>query len=176
MVGMSAPYNAPSPYQTPEPKRRKPWTAIIGLLLSLIALALLAIGGWQTYTSVTDISGAERYTGSHTVSMEAGETQMVWASSSDVRCEASGPQGAVQDSSPGDFSVEVNGERLEQVMMVQATEAGDYTIACNGEFVLGDGISVGGSLLMLAGGALCCLGFVVMVIGLIIWLVRRNKR
>lgn len=176
MVGMSAPYNAPSPYQQPGRKRGKPWTLIIGLLLGLIAAVLMAVGGWQAYQSVADLNEAPRQTGEQTVTLEEGQTQVVWAESTDVRCEASGPDGAVQDTSVGDLSIETGGESLVPVLTITATSDGDYTIACNGEYVVGDQISIGGSLTLLAGGLLCCLATLLIILGLILWLVRRNKR
>lgn len=177
-------YSAPPPYEQPgQPgqsgntsKGGKPWLLISGGIIVLLSLVLCGIGGFMAVPQMQDIGEAEQITGSTTVTLEEGESTNAWVEEgSYATCSAIAPDGSsVPDASNGEQTVSWGNDSYERAFAIEAEQSGQYTISCSAPFVLGDGISTGGILVASGGGVLCCIGFLVLVIGLVLWLVRRK--
>lgn len=163
-------------YATPQPaKRGTPWTLIIGGIIALLAVLLCCAGGFLTFGPVQDLAEQPMQTGSHVVELEEGESTGVWSENEFASCSASGPSGPVSDSGSAGQSVTWGDTELERIMLVEAEESGSYTITCSAPFVVGDGLPTAGVVTASIGGFLCCIGTVVTVIGLVLWLVKRKS-
>lgn len=172
---MSVPY--PPPYEQPgqAPRRGKPWLLIISGVVSALALLLCAVGGFLTFGTIADLDGATTYTGSTTVTLSEGEKKSVFSQGESDICTVSGPGGMVDSGTATDVSVAWDQDEWHQVASFTAETDGAYTVTCGDQFVVIDAPSTAGSLIGIAGGVLCCLGGIGLVIGLILWLTRRKR-
>lgn len=156
-------------------RRGKPWLLISGAVLLLVSLALCGIGGFTTFSQGQDLADQPEQTGSHTVQLAADESIAVWSSSETNACSATGPGGPVSDAASGTQNVSMGGTPLYRNMVIEADQAGDYTITCASPFVVGDSLGVGGFAALGIGSALCCLASILVIIGFVLWLIKRKK-
>ncbi|WP_068249459.1 hypothetical protein [Janibacter corallicola] len=167
--------SVPPAYQPPPKKSRAhAWVLGIGGVLVLLSLLLCAFGGFGAFNAAKDLVDQPMHHGSYTVALEDGESTSVFSEDELATCTASGPNGPVENTAVADENVSFGDRDLHRVMAIDADGSGDYTINCTAPFVVGEGVSVAGIVAASIGGALCCLGSVVVIIGLIIWIVRRR--
>ncbi len=168
-----------SPYEQPAgapAKGGRPVLLIIGGAVLLLSLLLCGIGGFRMVGGMQGLAEEPERTGSHTITAAEGDTISVWAEpDAAISCTVDGPSGPLADESSASMSSTVGDRELERVMAVNATEAGDYTVSCNEPFVVATNVSMSGLWIASVGGALCCLGSVLAIVGLIVWLSRRKK-
>lgn len=161
----------------------------IGLIMMVLGGIAAAVGGYNTYNTVMgdfDLqSGAlpNSFMGSTEIQAQASNQYLLMGINPDssVSCQVTGPTGAsvpvMADVSQTQTS---DGETISVVGYFEASTAGSHQVDCQGaeqfawfQFNLGSLATAG---LLLAGGLLVgFLGFLVTVIGLIVWLVGRNK-
>lgn len=150
---------------------------IIGLSL-VIGIVTAVIGFGQV------AGGAEKYqileNGSGTYTAEADETVQLYSEEGTPapQCTIDGPsvgEGTIQTSGFGN-----EGREWDSFDSFTAEEAGDYTIDCGGTPVMvGPPVSIGGifaglgGILLAIGGGV--LGFLLLMVGVIILLVRRGR-
>lgn len=157
-------------------KRGKPWTLIIGGVLTLLALLLCCGGGIPTVGYASDLMDAPEHNGSHTVQLDEGESAAVWVEAgTGTTCSVHGPSGSVSNEGGSSQSVNVNERELERAFAFDAPSDGSYTISCTGTFVVGDSMPMAGVIAMGLGGALCCISVIVLIIGLVLWLNKRKN-
>lgn len=161
--------------QQPAARAGKPWTLIIGGVVILLALLLCCGGGIPTIGYVTDLMDAPEHTGSHSVQLDEGESAAIWVEAdSGTSCSVTGPSGSVSNEGGADQTVSLNGQELERAFAFDAPADGSYAITCTGTFIVGDSMPMTTVVLMGIGGALGCIGVVVLVVGLVLWLSRRK--
>lgn len=161
--------------QQPAPSSGKPWTLIIGGIISLLALLLCCGGGIPTVSYITDLMDAPEHNGSHSVQLDEGESAAIWVEAdSGTTCSVAGPSGPVSDEGGAEQTVELNGKELERTFAFDAPADGSYTITCSGTFIVADSMPMATVALMGIGGALCCLGVVVVAVGGVLWLTKRK--
>lgn len=169
----------PPPYEQPgyAPKKGKPWLLIVAGLVLLVSLVLCGIGALNVFSTMKDLADQPMQTGTQTVQLDEGESTDVWVDqATGGSCTATAPDGSpIRSSSTVTQDVAWGDKELTRAMTFEATQSGDHTISCTTPFVVGKGISMGGSALTFVGGALCCLGSVLAIIGLVLWLVRRKQ-
>ena len=160
----------------PQPaKKGKPWTLIIGGIVALIALLLCCGGGVPTVSWASDLMEAPERNGSHSVTLDEGESVAVWVEAgTGTTCSATGPGGPVSSEGISEQTMNVNERELEREMSFEAEESGSYTITCSDTFVVGDDLPVGGAAVMAIGGAFCCLSSILIIVGGILWLTKRK--
>lgn len=160
----------------PQPtKAGKPWTLIIGGVVALIALLLCCGGGIPTANYVTDLMDAPEHNGSHSVQLDEGESAAVWVEAgTGTTCSVTGPSGPVSNDGVSSQTVTVNNRDLEREFAFEAPSDGSYMVTCSGTFIVGDSLPIGSVAALGIGGAVCCLSVVLLVVGLILWLRRRN--
>lgn len=160
----------------------------IGLGMMLLGLILTIIG--FTTVAGTVMEGVDtnsgglpnQFTGTTTIPGGDGQGAMIMAmNGTDPSCTVTSPSGAdVPLNESASSSQTQDGVSVETVGLFQAEESGSYTVDCTGAEAFGyvpvdaGEIMTGGALIlggMLIGG----LGFLVGLIGLIIWLSNRNK-
>lgn len=168
-------YVAPQYPSTPPAKGGKPWLLIVGAVLAIIAVALCCVGGFMTVGSGQDLANSPEYTGSHTVTLQEGDTRAVWSSDESASCSVTGPSGSVSDASGSTQTTSWGEEQYHRVFAIEADQAGDYTINCASPFRVGDSLSTGGFIGMGVGAGLGCIAVVLMGIGLVLWLTRRKR-
>lgn len=156
-------------------RRGKPWLLIIGAVLLLASLALCGIGGFTTLAKGKEITDSPEYTGSHVVQIDAGDSVAVWSTDDLASCTAVGPGGPISDSGGASQTVTWGETELERVMLVEADQSGEHTITCTSPFHLGDDLSMGGFAALGIGSLLCCLSGVLVVIGFVLWLMKRRS-
>lgn len=158
----------------PAQKRGRPWLIIIGGVLVVLALLLCVVGGVTTFTGVQDLAEQEPHTGSYTIQLEEGESTGVWSEDPATSCTATGPTGDVTDPAFGTSTVTWGDTELTKAIEVDATTTGEYTISCTSPFVVGDGFSAGSIITGVIGGAVCVLASLLLLVGVILWAVRRR--
>ena len=157
-------------------KKNRPWLLIIGGVLGLIALLLCGFGGFATYAHAKEIADATPVTGSQAVHLDEGESIAVWSEVEGNACSATEPSGAeVSDAGVGAQSVTWGDREMHRAMKVEATQAGDHTITCSLPFVVGESVSWSGVAIAVIGGGLACLSVILVVIGFVLWLMRRKR-
>lgn len=172
--GQQQPYGSHPVGQTG--RKGKPWLLIAGLLSLLVSLALCGLGGFRAFDDIRGLSEEPYRSGAHTVTLAEGETTSVWGDQgTTTTCGATGPSGAVDDSGTGTQEVAYGERSLQRVMSITAEQAGDYTISCDQQFVVGNAVGTGGIVLTGLSGLLCCIGLPLAIIGLILWLRRRSR-
>ncbi len=129
----------------------------------------------MTVGSGQDLADSPEYTGSHTVTLQEGDTRAVWSSDESASCSVTGPSGSVSDASGSTQTTSWGEEQYHRVFAIEADQAGDYTINCASPFRVGDSLSTGGFIGMGVGAGLGCLAVVLMGIGLVLWLTRRKR-
>lgn len=161
----------------PQPaKRGKPWTLIIGGVLTLVALLFCLGGGIPTVSYAADLIDAPQHNGAHTVQLDEGESAAVWVEAgTGTTCSVNGPSGPVSNDGGSSQSVNVNDRELERAFAFDAPSDGSYTISCSGTFVVGDSMPVLATVAMGIGGLLCCISVVMLIIGLVLWLNKRKN-
>ena len=165
----------PPAYQPPQKKSRAHvWVLGIGGVLLVISLLFCAGGGFGTFNAAKDLVDQPMHHGSYTVALEDGESTSVFSEDELATCTASGPNGPVENTAVADENVSFGDRDLHRVMAIDADGSGDYTINCTAPFVVGEGVSAVGIVAATIGGLLCCLGSVVLIVGLVIWIVRRR--
>lgn len=154
------------------PAARRPWLMIIGGVLVLLAVAswLLAMG--LMVMEARDVEALPLETDTQTVRLEAGESTRVFSESAQARCTVDGPGGQETNDGYPVARLELGSGELHRVMTVDAEESGEYTVDCTAGFTLHAQGSAWVALPL--GCALGCVGFVVFVVGLVLWLVRRS--
>lgn len=159
----------------PQPARRgKPWLLIIGSTLLLISLLLCAVGGFMGLGPVKELADQPEQTAPHSVQLAEGDSRAVWSQTSGTSCTVTGPSGPVSDSSSGSSSTTWGDKSFERVMSFEADQSGDYTVSCTAPFVVGDNVSMGGIVMASIGGLLCCLSAVLVLVGFVLWLMKRR--
>lgn len=167
--------SVPPAYQPPPKKSRAHlWVLGIGGVIVVLSLLLCAGGGFGTFSAAKDLIDQPMHHGSYSVSLEDGESASVFSEDELATCTASGPNGPVEDTAVADENVTFGDRDLHRVMAFDADGSGDYTVNCSAPFVVGDGVSVVGIVVASIGGLLCCLGSVTVIIGFVVWLVRRR--
>lgn len=158
------------------------WMFIIGLVLSLITLAVTIWGGVQTARAVEAAQrGAVSLSSPQQVSMETGEMRLVLAeSSAGAGCTVTLPDGTEQGLEQDDLAtMDGGGSEIRPIGSFVAESAGEHTFACDeaGTELTGPVDSSALFGLVAAG-----LGFLVLLplglltlIGLILWLVGRSR-
>lgn len=166
-----------SPYPPPASptKGGKPWLLVLGAVLALLAIVLCCGGGALTFSKGKAITESTEYTGSHTLALEEGDSIAVWSTDDLNVCSATGPAGPVSDAGGASQTITWGDAEYERVMAIDATEAGDYTITCSSPFVVSDSLTNVGFIGMGVGGLLGCLSVVLLVIGFVLWLTRRQR-
>lgn len=165
-------YAAP---QQSEPRRGSPWLLIIGGILALIATLVCCGGLFFTGSYAMDLQDATKHTGSHTMQLEKDESVALWVEEgSGAACSVSGPSGAVSNDAGSDQTLSINGEDYQRAFAFDAPQEGTYTASCTGTYVVGESLPMGSVGVMGIGGALCCVSVIVIVIGLVVWLKKRN--
>jgi hypothetical protein len=156
------------------------WMFIIGLVLSLIALAVLLWTGYRGVQVIQEVvDNSEPLGDGVTVTMAEGETRLVVAETgTPTGCTVTLPDGSEQqlDQAGAD---QLDGQGLTTGGLFTAQTAGEHTFACEG----GDNQLSGpvdfGSLGLLAVAAVAGLALVPLglltLIGLILWLVGRSR-
>lgn len=155
-------------------KRRRPWLMIIGAVLIIIAVASAATATVLGFREAQAIESQEMDVNAQTVTLEEGDSATVYSESPDAQCTSDGPEG--QRTNTGESATKLSmgsGDRYD-VMTVEADASGDYSVECRAGFVVHEG-SYGWAFGFPIGCALGCLGFVLFVIGLVLWLVRRGR-
>lgn len=186
---MSAPSSYGYGQYGPPPARRSgmekagKWMFIIGLILTLITAAVVA---WGATATVRAAEATTRDTiainGTTTVPMEAATLRMILADAGQSpTCTAQDPAGNDISVSPeqGLEDVDGGGSDAQVIGSILAETAGDYTVECTGGSAylsgpLGAGALGGVVAAVLGVLALIPLGLLTLV-GLILWLVGRNK-
>lgn len=159
----------------PHPARKKrPWLLIIGGVLAVLSLLLCFGGGFGVFSGVQDLADQQAHNGSHTVQLDEGESTGVYAENPATTCTATGPDGPVPDSADASETVSWGDTELVRVMEVEATTTGEYTISCSDAFVVGEGLPIGSMVVAIIGGAVCVLASILLIIGVILWAVRRR--
>lgn len=154
------------------PTRRRPWLMIIGGVLVLLAILSWVLGTSLLTTEASDIESLDRGTDPRTVQLDAGESTQVYAESAQARCTVDGPEGRETNDGTDATRLSLGSGELYGVMTVDAEESGDHVVECTAGFVVHD--QPGGWVWLPLGCAVGCLGFVLFLVGLVLWLVRRS--
>lgn len=163
-----------TPTLPPQPKSSsRPTVLIIGLVTAVVAVLLCGGGAGSFYLQGKAVQDAPVREGSHTVELESGESTAIWSIQPNG-CSVAGPDGPVIDSSSATMSVDSEDGEIHRIFAIDATQSGSYEITCSGPFVVAESLSVGGLLPAAIGAGLGCLSIVVIIIGLVLWLVRRR--
>lgn len=161
------------------------WLTWLGLAIAIICVVvgtIMAVAGFSKLADVVNesfrVSGPTQYTAT------AGETLVLYYDGPDgtattPSCQIVGPAqptpGSVVD---GEFTY--NSETISPFLAWRFTESGSYTITCDQTGVVaGPQLPIGG-ILSGAGGVLLAvfgggLGFLMLIIGIILWVVGANK-
>lgn len=159
------------------------WMFIIGLVLSLIAVAVMVWGFTQMMSAADELESEPNVSLSspQTVTMGTGDSRFVLADSpGSVSCTVTVPDGAERALQQTELDdVAADGTTLALVGAHTATTAGEHTFACEGGPAelsppLSSSILLGVGAMGLGGLALLPLG-IITVVGLILWLVGRNR-
>lgn len=159
----------------PQPPKSRPWVLLVGAGMLLVALVLIIIGAFMAIGPVQDLADQPEQTAPYAVQLEQGEEAAVWSQTPGTSCTVDGPSGAVSDTSTGDATMTWGDRTLERVMSFEAAEAGEHTVSCTAPFVVGADSPTGGILVASLGSGLCCFSVVVLVVGLVVWMVRRGR-
>ncbi|WP_192796619.1 hypothetical protein [Serinicoccus kebangsaanensis] len=160
------------------------WMFFIGLVLSLIAGAVVAWGAIQGARSFGDMAEEELTMegGQATVAMEPGDWRMVFTQSSgeSATCTVTLPDGTEESLDSGEDLGAQNPEmQADLVGSYSATTSGDHTFTCEGApTVLSPNIDTG-AIVAIGVAALAALALIPLllltVVGLIMWLVGRSR-
>lgn len=175
-------WNQPSPAPTKKPSKAPKVLIILGAVIIGLSLVIGIVTAVIGFSQVA--GGAEKYqileSGSGTYTAEADETVQLYAEEGTPapQCTIDGPavgEGTIQTSGFGN-----EGREWDSFDSFTAEEAGDYTIDCGGTPVMiGPPVSIGGIFAGLGGIFLAIgggvLGFLLLVVGVIILLVRRGR-
>lgn len=157
------------------------WMFIVGLVLSLIALAVTIWGVVQIVSNAEALeSESVSLSSPQTVTMESGESRFVMApAASEVSCTVTLPNGSEQPLDRADMDQVADETTMDMVGGHMASTAGDHTFACEGGEARLSG-PFGSAFLISAGAAglgvlaLLPLG-IITVVGLVLWLVGRSR-
>ncbi|HIZ99118.1 MAG TPA: hypothetical protein H9805_11145 [Candidatus Janibacter merdipullorum] len=159
----------------PAQKSGKPWTLIIGGVITLLAILLCCGGGIPMASYASDLMDAPEHQGAHTLQLDEGESAAVWTEAgAGTTCSVSGPSGSVSNEGSAEQTLTVNGKELERTFAFDAPADGSYTVTCSGTFVVGDSMPMAAVAVMVGGGALGCLAVVLVIVGLVLWLSKRK--
>lgn len=151
---------------------RRPWLMVIGGVMVLLAVASWALAMGLMIKEAHDVESLPLQTSTQTVRLDAGGSTRVFSESAQARCTVDGPGGRETNDGYPAARLELGSGELYRVMTVQADEAGEYAVDCAAGFVLH---AQGAAWVALPiGCALGCLGFVLFVVGLALWLTRRS--
>ncbi|ANS78326.1 hypothetical protein SGUI_0930 [Serinicoccus hydrothermalis] len=161
------------------------WMFIIGLVLSLIAGAVVAWGaivGARTFGEMSQEDGLSMEGGQATVAMEEGDFRLVLTETSggSASCTVTLPDGSEQPLSSGqDLGAQDPEMQAEVVGSYTATTSGDHTFTCDGDSTLLTPNIDTGAFVAIALAALAVLALIPLVlltvVGLIMWLVGRSR-
>lgn len=179
----SGDWNQPAPQPAPakKPSKAPKILIILGaavLALSLVVGIVLAIIGFSGVNSDLEV-----ISGTGSIEAEAGDVVQLYAEegTSSPLCMVSGPSAsALGDGTAQTSTITAEGRTWVSFDSFTANEAGQYEFDCAGdEIAVGPPVSagsiltgLGGIFLAIGGGAL---GLLLLVIGVIILLVRRNR-
>ncbi|HHU09323.1 MAG TPA: hypothetical protein GXZ60_04815 [Intrasporangiaceae bacterium] len=177
----------PPPYASGPPRksglrRAGGWMFFIGLALLILGIIGLVLGFGRAVGSFDPAdfdSPTVEVAGSTPVDLTAGATRSLSASSTSAdvaaTCTVTGPNGSVQV-----VSSEVFGETIPNLANFTAVDSGEHVIECSQPgVVLGPAIDPGdiaGAGMILVGALLLGgLGFLLALVGAIMWLVGRSR-
>ena len=184
--GMPSP-GAPAPYGgAPAPAKKRSKAPTILIVLGAVILALSVIAGIViTALGIGGIAGGlseleEFDSGSGTISAEAGDSYQIFVEegAASPTCTVDGP--AVGEGTSQSSAISDGETSWVSVDSFTTEEAGEYTVNCSdGPIAVGPPVpvggifaSIGGILLAIGGGTL---GFLLLLIGVILVIVRKRK-
>lgn len=158
------------------------WMFIIGLVLSLITLAVTVWGGVQTARGIDSAQrGAVSLSSPQQVSMEAGEMRMVLSeSSAGAGCTVTLPDGTEQGLEQDDLTtMDAGGSDVQPIGTFMAESAGEHTFSCDAAGTQLTGPVPSSAVFGIFAAALGALALLplglITIIGLILWLVGRSR-
>lgn len=160
------------------------WMFIVGLVLSLIAAVAVfwGIRSIASYAASIENESTAMSGGTATVQMESGEVRLVLAESGEFpSCTVTLPDGTQTPLDGSDeFAGTVEGADVQMVGAHTATVSGEHTFTCEG--TAQTSLTPPFSMSMVVALLAATLGFLALlplglltVVGLILWLVGRNK-
>ncbi|MCP3427058.1 hypothetical protein NBM05_13820 [Rothia sp. AR01] len=158
--------------------------AIVGgalLVVSVVAAVIMAVTGIGG--AVSEAQNSTRVDGSGSVEIQADEQMQVYIrdGAGAPMCNISGPAGAsIEEGTPQESSFTSDGTTWTSYTSFTVSESGTYDMVCSGgEVMVGPPVSVsgiatgvGGILIGVFGGGL---GFILLVVGLVLFFVGRSR-